>query len=270
MGKSLDQVIEDDGEGLSLQGAVDNKGWSNPRPTLSFSSRRARRPPPLQLSSTRAIIEGTGTPKNVKPRRRLPEPASDLGLGYVGGPSQIAEAGHGERTNGTLRRTDYHRTKTAQELLDGGVWSDGEGPGFQTKGSPDEESDSSADVSDEGECYESACESMSDDSSQQALLEELDNLEAARPRPEEERPRPEEERPRPEEERPRPEEERPRPEEERITIPGGREDIWEKPDFGHVSPAFDSWADEAAALEESASMPDGTRYYQVKDSEESV
>ncbi|KAI0450767.1 hypothetical protein F5B21DRAFT_507851 [Xylaria acuta] len=116
--------------------------------------------------------------------------------------------------------TDHHQIKTAKELL-------------RLGGSCKDEEDCYIDVFDEGEYHNPG----SRISGGQDLLRELDDLEAARPKPGK----------------------------RRVIVPGNREGIWETPYFGAVKSDFDSWVDEVAALEASASMPKGTRYYKVKD-----
>ncbi|KAI1265378.1 hypothetical protein F5Y18DRAFT_386337 [Xylariaceae sp. FL1019] len=55
---------------------------------------------------------------------------------------------------------------------------------------------------------------------------------------------------------------------ETTIMPGDRNGIWEQPNFHQHRPVrrFDNWVDEADSLEATASMPEGTRFYKVKES----
>ncbi|KAJ2988451.1 hypothetical protein NUW58_g3968 [Xylaria curta] len=163
----------------------------------------------------------------------LSNPTFDLGLGCFGHLLEMADSGRKEPAIVQWLRTDDGQTKTAQELLHGNhIREDAGRTDNQTvKSSSEEERSHSANVSDEGQ----SCDTANRIFGGEDLLEELDNLEAARPKPETQQ-----------------------------GMPGNREDIWEKLDFGTLTSEFDSWVDEVAALEASASMPKGTRYYTVK------
>ncbi|KAI3320324.1 hypothetical protein HD806DRAFT_547514 [Xylariaceae sp. AK1471] len=231
MAESSEQVITYGGEGIQLQVIVDNAGWSSLKPVLGFSSRSSRThtPTPLDLPRTGYITEAMGTLKAVK--IRLSTPTFDVGLGCFGNPSKLVETGRGELDR--LWWADHKQLKVAQELIDGRrIWGDEEWIDFQLEAREEEDS-SDSDVSNtlERSVYQRRTLGGQD------LLEELDDLEAARPTVEK----------------------------RQISIPGNREGIWEQPDFGASTQQFDDWVDEVAALEALASMPEGTRYYKVND-----
>ncbi|KAI1741777.1 hypothetical protein F4680DRAFT_446781 [Xylaria scruposa] len=129
--------------------------------------------------------------------------------------------------------TDYRLVEIAKELIHGNHnCSDEAWIGFQPE-------DSSGDDED---CYTHSFDGAgyhpaSHISGGQDFLKELDDLEAARPKSEK----------------------------RQAAIPGNREGIWENLELEAFKLHFDSWVDEIAALEASASMPKGTRYYKVKD-----
>ncbi|KAI8626435.1 hypothetical protein F5Y19DRAFT_488259 [Xylariaceae sp. FL1651] len=58
-----------------------------------------------------------------------------------------------------------------------------------------------------------------------------------------------------------------RPEEskQKITIPGDKAGIWDQPTLTVPKGQFEDWIDEVGALEASDTMPEGTRYYKVKE-----
>ncbi|KAI1821306.1 hypothetical protein F4861DRAFT_475877 [Xylaria intraflava] len=237
MGESHREVISYDGEGLYVQVIRENEGWSILKPILSFSSvpSRAHRPASLRPSRTGVVIEDMGY-LNVK--LRLSAPTFDLGLGCFGHPSKIVDTGRGEANRDMLQWTDSYQIKMAWDLFSGkAIWSDDEWIDFQLGGSHGEYDASCTDVLDEG-AYPILENRISGG---QDLLEELDGLEAARPKQKN----------------------------RRITIPGNREDIWEQPTFSTVvvKQHFEDWIDEVADLEASVSMPEGTRYYKVDDAE---
>lgn len=191
-----------------------------------------------------------GTFKDV--RLNLSNPTFDLGLGCFGSPSRVVETGRGELANGPLWWTDYRQIRTAQELFDGKVWGDDEWIDFQMKGALEEEGESSTDVSSVSDEEDKEPPSSFDipietdyretvncSPGSRDLLATLDVLEAARPKCGK----------------------------KQITIPGDREGIWDQMSFQCATSKPDNWVDEVEALESSASMPEGTRYYQVNDAD---
>ncbi|KAI0553889.1 hypothetical protein F4679DRAFT_528693 [Xylaria curta] len=218
MAKSEERYIEDQGDLLYLQITIENEGWSSLKPLLSLSSSRSSRNyflrplPPLLCAITTAEIDA---PYDVE--SDISKSTFDLGLGCFGHLSQV---------------TDYRLAEIEKELIHGNhICSDESWIGFRPEDSGDDE-----------DCYthsfdEAGCHPASHVSGGQDLLKELDDLEAARPKPEK----------------------------RQAVIPGNREGIWEKLELGASELHFDFWVDEIAALEASASMPKGTRYYKVKD-----
>lgn len=255
------QVLTYDGEGTCLNLEVENEGWSTLKPASGFASARytqSQSPFSLRLTRTHTgfLVDDLGTFKDV--RVNLSNPTFDLGLGCFGNPSRVVETGRGELVNETLWWTDYSQIRTAQELFNGKVWGDDEWINFQMEGAFKEVDDSSTD----GE-YSTDASGMSDEEDKgpppsfdiptetdyresgnrspgsRDLLAALDVLEAARPKSRE----------------------------KQITIPGNREGIWDQPNFQCVTSKPGDWVDEAEALESSASMPEGTKYYQVHDAD---
>ncbi|KAI2628275.1 hypothetical protein GGS21DRAFT_528515 [Xylaria nigripes] len=225
MAESLRQVESDNGEASYIHTIIENEGWSALQPILGFSSStassRARCPPSLSLQRTEVVTEDMKSPSDLRPG--VSAPAFDHGLGCFGYPYKVVETGQSEPMSDSLCRADTSQIKTTQELFDGkGTWGD----------------DCSSPMLEEGECpvWEDRIYGGQD------LLEELDDLEAARPKQEKE-----------------------------IVIPGNRDDIWERPNLRTVNQdqLFGDWIDEVAALEASVSMPQGTRYYTVNDPTES-
>jgi hypothetical protein len=171
---------------------------------------------------------------------KLFAPSFDLGLGCFGHPSKLVETGRGELDR--LWWADHEQIKAAQEPIDGReTWGDEEWIDFLL-GARAEEDSSDSDVPNtlEHSVYQRRILGGQDH------LEELDDLEAARPKVDE----------------------------REISIPGNREGIWDQLDFSVPSSSsrqqheqFDNWMDEVAALEASVSMPEGTRYYKVNDRE---
>ncbi|KAI8950290.1 hypothetical protein F4801DRAFT_549870 [Xylaria longipes] len=233
MTKSLERGIESEGEVSCLQVMVENEEWPNLQPVLSFSSSEYAQTqlslPSLPLPRREGVIKGIDTCKDIN--ARLPNSAFDR--------SKVIDACCDELDVTSPLSTDYCQIKTTQEILHGKqVCVNAECINLQPGGSYENGEDCYTDVSGEGEYHNPA----SRISGGQDLLEELDDLEAARPKPEK----------------------------RRVVIPGNREGIWEALDFGAVESSFDSWVDEVAALEASASMPKGTRYYKVRDLRDST
>jgi len=136
--------------------------------------------------------------------------------------------------------TDALQLEVAQKLFDGKMmWSDDEWLDFQLQTGLEEEStDSNMSYSTSSTGTLAASRTSSRTFGCKELLDELDDLEAAR------------------------------------SEPGEQEDSMSDEKAGGSgsqsscqSPleTFNNWIDEVAALEESASMPPGTRYYKVKD-----
>ncbi|KAI0907644.1 hypothetical protein F4824DRAFT_152677 [Ustulina deusta] len=237
MAESLEQTTSCDSDRPTLQVTLENEGWSILKPVLGYSSSRSsrtHRPPPLQLTRTGAVTEDLGAHEDVE--LMLLDHTFDLGLGCFGQPSMVDNDGYDELAPWW---TGYDQVKIAQETFDGRRVH-----GYEeidlSEGSCEEERESDTDVPDEGEDNGSASSILGG----QEFLEELDNLEAARPKPEK----------------------------RHITIPGGdREGIWEKPSFPVTTPGRHAdWIDEVAELEALVSMPEGTRYYKVNDPGEST
>ncbi|KAI1758331.1 hypothetical protein F4782DRAFT_477507 [Xylaria castorea] len=220
MAKLSKRVIAYQGDVSQLQVGIENEGWSTLKPVLSFSSRSSRTHlprPSLRLPRKLAMKADIDAPNDVN--FKIYRPTFDLGLGCFG---------H------LVKVTDYHLIETVKELRHGNdVCTDEEWIGFRPGGSCEDEEDCSTDALDEGGYHDS----VSRISGGQDLLKELDDLEAARPKPGK----------------------------RQVVIPGNRAGIWEKLEFGASKLSFDSWVDEIAALEASSSMPKGTRYYKVND-----
>ncbi|KAH8164081.1 hypothetical protein CIB48_g4172 [Xylaria polymorpha] len=213
MTNSSKQDITYEGESPSLHVTVENEGWSNLQPVLSFSASRSSRSsrsqlphPLLRLPRVATTTHETDALNDVKSR-----PTFDLGLGCFGDP--LPDARPDELTS-------------ADESLNGN----------QTRTN---ESQIGASYEDEEESYSDDSDPASRISGGSDLLRDLDNLEAARPKPE-----------------------------KQAVMPGDKEGIWRTPN--PVKLNFDSWIDEIAALEESDSMPKGTRYYKVEGSGDST
>jgi hypothetical protein len=234
---SFVQVITYDGEGLKPEVTVEDAGWSKTlKPVLGFSTsrslRRASCPAPVKIALTGEMIENVGALKAVKVR--LPLPTFDLGLGCFGCPSKLINTGRGEHDG--LWLADALQLEVAQKLFEGKMtWSDDEWVDFQLQAWLEEEStNSSTSHSDVSTSTYAASSTPSRTFGCKELLEELDDLEAARSDP---------------------------GEQENST---SREGAWRSgSQISRQSPpeAFDNWIDAIAALEESVSMPAGTRYY---------
>lgn len=219
MTESQEPVITYKGDEIQLELTINNAGWSDPKPFLSFESSRSSPnsvPTPLNIPRVGEMTEDTMTPRAIK--IDLSMPTFDLGLGNFGGPSKQVETGRGEISVKELK--EFH-----DSVHQG--WEDEESTSEYSDGASSNASQSSTL---KNSTYGRRLLEAGD------LLEQLDYLEAARP-------------------------ELP----ERQSMPGGREDIWEEIDLGSPSSSqpqrFDNWIDEVVALEEWATMPEGTRYY---------
>ncbi|KAI0864556.1 hypothetical protein F4860DRAFT_510888 [Xylaria cubensis] len=218
MAKSEERHIAYQDDLLCLQVDIENEGWSSLKPVPSLSSSRSSRthlPHPLSPLSCAVTTAEIDAPNNVN--SKISRPTFDLSLCF----------GH------LSQATDCRPIEIAKELIHGNhICSDEVWIGYRLKDSGEDEED----------CYthsfdEAGYHPASHISGGQDLLKELDDLEAAQPKPEK----------------------------RQAMIPGNREGIWKNPELGASELHFDSWVDEIAALEASASMPKGTRYYKVKD-----
>ncbi|KAI0483891.1 hypothetical protein F4859DRAFT_417451 [Xylaria cf. heliscus] len=210
MFKPSEQDISYEGEALRLQVSNENNDSPNPQPVLSFSSSRSSRTQPPHLSLSPPCIatttQDTDTLEGVK--------SSGSKSTYLGRfTSKRSETAFDVDISG---EEDYEEEDCEEE--------DCEEEDYEEEDYEEEEYDDGD--YEEGD-YDEA------DYDQDDLLEVLDGLEAAWPKPEK----------------------------RQDLIPGNREAIWDMPD----QLRFDSWVDEVAALEASISMPEGTRYYKAKD-----
>ncbi|KAI1422577.1 hypothetical protein F5Y12DRAFT_612023 [Xylaria sp. FL1777] len=214
-----EQVPSSDSNRPTLQVGLENEGGSVLKPIQGFSSSRPdgpNLPSPLQLPHTGAIMEDS-----------LSDPTFDLGLGCFGKLSRADDVAH----ELAPWWSGYDQAKIAPEFFDGRQVH-----GFEDIDLQSEEGNPDTDVSDDSENNESA-KRISGGSE---FLEELDNLEAARPKPKKRR---------------------------HIPIPEG---VWDKPNFPvPAAREHSDWIDEIAQLEESVSTTRGTRYYTVSESDES-
>ncbi|KAI1310753.1 hypothetical protein F5Y03DRAFT_403082 [Xylaria venustula] len=225
MAVSLKQFISCGGDRPILNVTSANEGWSILKPILWFSSSRPsrHRPSPLQLPHRVAITEDKEAPKDAAPCPS--SSAFDLGLGGFS-PSS--------RADGAPWWASYHQGKIAREFFAGSQVDGYDDIDLHSEAAVDELSDYSTDICEDNE----AANSIDDD---HEFFEDLDDLEAARPKSEK----------------------------PQTIIPGNREGIWDQPNFAVASSGkYSDWIEEVADMEDSVSMPDGARFYQVDDSGE--